>query len=207
MFRAFKENWYFIKQDIISYTISTVLYLTLCLIQSFTIQTAIYSIFECLVFYIPFWYIRVNFSNTYHSDSWDHCKFCTRLMLCIGIFILWVLPLPYSLFNSLFVAFACCLILYLVAISSDEKKQLKRENIKFQKDIELTLQEQQDPKVALFNRCADLNISARDTQVAVLYYIERYTPKQIWHWLCDHREQMEYDSVYKLLNRLNHKLK
>ena len=36
-------------------------------------------------------------------------------MLCAGVILLWLLPLEYSLFNSLFVAFLCCWILYLVA--------------------------------------------------------------------------------------------
>lgn len=40
-----------------------------------------------------------------------------------------------------------------------------------------------------------------------MYYIDRMKPKQIWNWLCDNRENIEYGSVYKLINRLNKKLK
>lgn len=107
-----KEEWYFIRQDIHSYLMSTALYVGLCLIKEFTIHSAIYGIFECLVFYVPFWFIRINFADTYHSDSWSHCKMWTRVMLCSGVFAMWVLPIPYTLFNGLFVAFICCLILY-----------------------------------------------------------------------------------------------
>ena len=39
-----------------------------------------------------------------------------------------------------------------------------------------------------------------------MYYIERKTPKQIWKWLCENNENMEIDSVYILLNRINKKI-
>lgn len=38
---------------------------------------------------------------------------------------MWLLPVKYSLFNGLFVAFGCCLILYLVAIETKEKKAIR----------------------------------------------------------------------------------
>ena len=50
-------------------------------------------------------------------------------------------------------------------------------------------------------------ITERDTKIAVMYYVNRCTPKQIWEWLLNNNENMELDSVYKLLNRLNKKIK
>ena len=111
----FKEEWYFIRQDIVSYSISTFLYIILCLIKQMNLQSFLYSLFECLTFCVSFWFIRVKFDLTYHSDSWKTCKFWTRTMLCLGVFTLWILPIKYTLFNGLFVAFVCCLVLYLVA--------------------------------------------------------------------------------------------
>lgn len=136
---TFKEEWYFIRQDIVSYAISTLLYVGLCLIRNFTIHTALYSIFDCFVFYLPFWFIRINFKDTYHSDSWKHCKMWTRIMLCLGVFILWVLPIEYSLFNGLFVAFGCCIVLYLVAIEVAHKKLLIKENKQLQQDLDTAI--------------------------------------------------------------------
>lgn len=66
----------------------------------------------------------MSFADTYHSDVWAKCKFLTRLMLCLGAFVIWVLPVKYSLFNSLSVAFVCCLILYFSALQKREKKSL-----------------------------------------------------------------------------------
>lgn len=62
-------------------------------------------------------------------------------------------------------------------------------------------------KEKLLELCMECDISERDTKVAIMYYVERMRPKQIWNWLCDNREDIEYGSVYKLLNRLNKKLK
>lgn len=204
---TFKENWYFIRQDIVSYAISTVLYIALCLIREFSIHVFLYSLFELITFYLPFWYIRVNFADTYHSDCWSHCKKWTRIMLCIGVFVLWILPIPYSLFNGLFVAFACCLVLYLVSLEVNEKKLIKKQNEELFNQVTELLNKYNNPKDKLLRLCEENNISERDTKVAVMYYIDRMKPKQIWNWLCDNRENIEYGSVYKLINRLNKKLK
>lgn len=202
-----KEEWYFIRQDIVSYTISTIEYLILCLITDFSIQSMIYGTFDCFVFYIPFWYIRINFADTYHSDSWKHCKKWTRIMLCSGVFVLWLLPVKYSLFNGLFVAFICCLILYLVSIETNEKKRIKKENGELFEQITELLNKQEDPKEKILRLCEEQCISERDTKIAIMYYIDRMKPKQIWEWLMDNHQEMEYASAYKLLNRLNRKIK
>lgn len=202
-----KEKWYFIRQDIVSYAISTALYIALCLIREFTIQSLLYGLFDCFVFYLPFWFIRINFADTYHSDSWKHCKKWTRIMLCVGVVVLWLLPVRYSLFNGLFVAFGCCLVLYLVSLEVNEKKLIKKQNEELFNQISELLYKQSDPKEKLLKVCEEENISERDTKIALMYYIERMKPKQIWDWLCDNREDMELGSVYKLLNRLNKKIK
>lgn len=202
-----KENWYFIRQDIVSYLIPTAIYMFLCLVKVFSWQSVLYSIFDCIVFYIPFWFIRINFKDTYHSDRWKHCKMWTRIMLCTGVFILWILPVKYSLFNGLFVAFGCCLVLYLVSIEVNEKKLIKKENERLKLDIDLLLEKHSNPKDKLLKVCEEMCISERDTKIAVMHYIERMKPKQIWYWLLDNKENMELDSVYKLLNRLHKKIK
>lgn len=201
-----KEEWYFIKQDINSYLISTILYIILCLIKQFTFQTVLYAIFDCFVFYVPFWFIRINFKDTYHSSSWKHCKMWTRIMLCSGVFVLWILPVKYSLFNGLFVAFVCCLILYLVAIEVNEKKRLKKENEELHKQILELLSKYENPEQEVLTICEQMCITQRDTKVALMYYVDRCKPKQIWQWLLDNKENMELDSTYKLLNRLNKKV-
>ena len=128
-------------------------------------------------------------------------------MLSTGVVILWILPIKYSLFNGLLIAFICCLVLYLVSIEVNEKKLIKKQNKELFKQINELLNKSKNPKEKLLDLCAERNISERDTKIAVMYYIDRLKPKQIWEWLCDNREDIEYGSVYKLLNRLNKKLK
>lgn len=207
MLKAFWDDWYFIRQDIVSYIIPTLIYVFLYLMVDFTIASVINGIFECFVFYLPFWYTRICFSDTYHSDNWNHCKMWTRIMLCSGVFVLWLFPIQYSLIGGISIALICNIILYLVALETNEKKTLKRENAKLQSEISAIINKNESPKDKLLRLCAEKNISQRDTEVAVMYYINRMKPKQIWHWLCNNGENMEYDSVYILLNRLNKKLK
>ena len=205
LFQKLKENWYFIRQDIVSYSISTILYVLLCLIRQFSVQSCLYALFDCIVFYVPFWYIRINFAGTYHSDYWEHCKKWTRIMLTTGVCILFVLPVRYSLFNGLFVAFGCCLVLYLVSLEVNQKKLIIKQNEELHTQIEQLLNSE-SPKEKLLKICHDMDISARDTIIATMYYIDKYKPKDIWYWLIENKENMELDSVYKLLNRLNKKI-
>lgn len=198
-----KEKWYFIRQDIVSYTMSTLLYVALCLITEFSLQSLLYAIFECHIYYLQFWYIRIKFDDTYHSSSWKHCKFWTRTMLCSGVFVLWILPIKYTLFNALALAFICCLILYLVAIETNEKKGLQAELKALKESLEQT------PKQLLIDKCKNANLSKRDTEIAILYYIDKWKPKEIWLWLCQSKEyeHIEWDSVHQLLWRIGNKIK
>ena len=109
---------------------------------------------------------------------------------------MWLLPIKYTLFNALFVAVGCCVILYFVEIEVEKKRELRK-----------TIQQSKDPKQDIITMCRKQHISERDTKVAIMYYVDGMKPKQIWKWLCSNNENMEYDSVYKLLNRLRKKLK
>lgn len=128
-------------------------------------------------------------------------------MLCVGVFVLFILPIQYSLFNGLFVAFVCCLILYLVALETNEKKRLKKENAILSEQITELINKYDNPKDKLLKLCEEKGISDRDTKIAVMYYIDRMKPKQILEWLCDNKEYIAMDSLYVLLNRINKKLK
>lgn len=184
-----KENWYFIRQDIVSYLLSTLLYLALCLLKDFSIHTVIYGLFDCLVFYLPFWYIRINFADTYHSDSWKHCKKWTRIMLCVGVFLMWILPIKYSLLNGLIIAFACCLVLYLVAIEVNEKKRIKKELAELQCEVAKILAEINDkPQVdiyamddeELYKHCRSRGLDDVECKIANFVVIQRLKGRELY---------------------------
>lgn len=128
-------------------------------------------------------------------------------MLCSGVTFMWLFPIKYSLVGGICVAFLCCLILYLVAIETNEKKFYAKKNKEFENKLNELLLKEKDPKEKLLDLCRENKISERDTKIATMYYIERMKPKQIWIWLCENRENVEYDTVYKILNRLNKKLR
>lgn len=182
-----KEMWYFIRQDIVSYLISTSFYVVLCLFKSFSWNTVLYALFDCLVFYVPFWYIRVNFADTYHSDRWKHCKMWTRIMLNTGVFVMWILPVPYSLFNGLFVAFGCCLILYLVALESNEKKRLKRTVKELERHVLELIRKLEHKDIyamsedELYEHCRNCGLSEEDCKLAYFVVIERLQGKELYN--------------------------
>lgn len=191
-----KEKWYFIRQDIVSYLISTILYITLCCIKFFSLRELLYSLFECLFFYVSFWYERIMFDLTYHSDTWNHCKFWTRTMLNSGVFVLWVLPIRYSLFNALFVSFMCCLILYLVAVEVKEKKEIKSELEKYtSKDIWQMNEEE------LYERCIQCGLSDVDCKIANIIIIQRLKGKDFYEAI-NYSESQSKRKRKEILNKL-----
>lgn len=186
---TFRENWYFIRQDIVSYLMSTALYIGLCLCKDLSLHTIGYALFDCLVFYLPFWYIRINFASTYHSDSWKHCKMWTRIMLCLGAFILWALPVRYSLFNGLLVAFGCCLVLYLVALEVAQKRKLQRELAELQCEVAKILAEiNEKDKIdiyamdaeTLYKHCRSRGLDDVECKIAYFVVIERLKGRDLY---------------------------
>ena len=191
-----KEKWYFIRQDIVSYLISTILYIGLCCIKSFSLRELLYSLFECLFFYVSFWYERIMFDLTYHSDRWKHCRFWTRTMLNIGVTILWMLPVRYSLFNGLLVSFICCLVLYLVAVEVKEKKEIKSELEKYTiKDI------WQMNETELYERCIQCGLSDVDCKIANIIIIQRLKGKEFYEAINYSRSQSKRKRK-EILNKL-----
>ena len=181
-----KEDWYFIRQDIVSYLISTLFYIVLCLIRKFSWHSVIYGVFDCFVFYLPFWYIRINFADTYHSNKWKHCKLWTRIMLNVGVFTMWILPIEYTLFNGLFVAFGCCLVLYLVALETNEKKAYKRTIKLLERDVLELVRKLNHKDIyamdenELYEHCRKCGLSEDDCKLAYYVIIERLQGKELY---------------------------
>ena len=181
-----KENWFFIRQDIVSYLMSTTLYIGLCLIKDPSLTRLWYSLFECLVFYIPFWFIRICFSATYHSDNWYHCKKWTRIMLCSGVIVIWMFPIEYSLCGCIGTALLCCIVLYLVAIEVDEKKAVKKKNRELQERIDSLLEKVSHKDIwamdenELYQHCRNCGLSEEDCKIAYFIVIERLKGKELY---------------------------
>lgn len=179
---TFKEEWYFTRQDIVSYSAATILYTVLSLIKNFSLQSFLYALFDCLLYYVSFWFIRINFDYTYHSDSWRNCKFWTRTMLNIGVFVLWILPIRYTLFNGIFMAFICCLVLYLIALKT-------RPNIYAMNEEEL------------YEHCRSRGLDDADCKIAKLIVIDRLKGEALYYAI-GYSERQTKRKRKKILNAI-----
>lgn len=189
----FKAEWHFLKWDLFHYTLSTLYYIILCMLISLNIQTLIYALFDCILFYFSFWYIRVKFNSTYHSDDWNKCKKYTRALLLLGNTVLWLLPFKGSLFNSIFVAFMCAFVLYLISVEVTEKKKYKYKNklnkqkiIKLNKQILYLLNKVNYKNIyamseqELYEHCRSKGLSEEDCRIAYFVVIERLKGKELY---------------------------
>lgn len=93
-------------------------------------------------------------------------------MLCLGVFILWILPIKYTLINAFVVALGCCLVLYLVAVEVDEKKSLlkQREN----KNIYTMTEEE------FYEYCKSKGISEYDTKIANVIFRKQIKGQELY---------------------------
>ena len=160
---------------------------------------------EAIIFVLCHTLIRQQFKEQYHHIIPAMCRVITASVFFFGI--CFVLPIELSLISAI-------PINYLISWVGAVKKQSDVWELQYerqrQKIVELLEQHEHakcSPLDLLLEKCAQKHISKRNTEIAVMYYIERKAPKEIWEWLCENNENMELDSVYKLLNRLNKKLK
>lgn len=108
------------------------------------------------------------------------------------------MPLALSLFSAI----PICYFISWVGFTKKEADDYKLKCLNLQEKF-------CNEKEELLVKCRNQNLSQRDTEIAVKYFYEKQTPKEIWLWLCEHKvyEPIEWDSVYNLLWRLGKKLK
>lgn len=75
-------------------------------------------------------------------------------------------------------------------------------------DLKLKLESYENPHSRFKEQCRKAKLSKRDTEIAIKYFVEKNTPKEIWLWLCEQNQYdyIEWDSVYRLLIRIGNKL-
>jgi predicted membrane protein len=151
---------------------------------------------EGIVFFFCHWFIREQFPKQYHHIVPAMCRLITSVVFFFGVSF--VLPFGLSLFSAV-------PINYFIGWVGYTKKQADYYEMKCQR-----LQEQFcNEKEQLLAKCREARLSQRDTEIAVMYFYEHKTPKEIWLWLCQHKvyEPIEWDSTYVILNRIGKKIK
>ena len=151
---------------------------------------------EAVVFFVCHWLIREQFPKQYHHIVLAMCRLITSAVFFFGVSF--VLPMELSLFSAI-------PICYLISWVGFTKKQADDYEVQCNRLREKYCNEKEN----LLVKCRKANLSQRDTDIALLYFYERKTPKEIWLWLCEHKlyEPIEWDSVYVTLNRIGKKLK
>lgn len=150
---------------------------------------------EGIVFFFCHWFIREQFPRQYHHIIPSTCRLITSVVFFFGVSF--VLPLGLSLFSAVqicyFISWVGC-----VKATSDY----------YQTKCEKLQEKYCNEKEELLLKCRKANLGERDTEIALKYFYEKQTPKEIWLWLCEHKvyEPIEWDSVYHLLWSINKKL-
>lgn len=160
---------------------------------------------EAILFLTAFFSLRYKFPTTFHSKSIVYCMLITNSMFMFSVVLC-----PYTnayIFGVLVFAYLDTFILWFIQ-SKEILKQDKECAEWFARELTFLLKNYQNPKDELLIKCRKANLSKRDTEIAIKYYYEHLTPKEIWTWLCEHKayESIEWDSVYKLLYRIGNKL-
>ena len=150
---------------------------------------------EAVVFFICHWFIREQFPKQYHHIVLAVCRLITSSVFFFGVSF--VLPKELSLFSAI-------PICYLISWVGFTKKQADDYEVQCERLREKYCNEKEE----LLLKCRNAKLSQRDTEIAVIYFYEKKTPKEIWLWLCQHKiyEPIEWDSVHQLLWRIGKKL-
>ncbi len=150
---------------------------------------------EGVVFFFCHWFIREQFSMQYHHIVPAMCRLITSIVFFFGVSF--IFPLGLSLFSAI-------PICYFISWIGYTKKQSDYYELQCQRLKDKYCNEKED----LVVKCRKAKLSERDTEIAIKYFYEKQTPKEIWLWICQHKtyEPIEWDYVYVLLNRIGNKI-
>lgn len=150
---------------------------------------------EGIVFFFCHWFIREQYSKQYHHIIPAMCRLITSIIFFFGVSF--ILPFGLSLFSAI-------PINYFIAWVGYTKKQADYYEVECERLREKYCNEKED----LLLKCRKAKLSERDTEIALKYYYEKKTPKEIWLWICQHKtyEPIEWDCLYVLINRIGKKL-
>ena len=193
------------------YFIKTLPYHILVMGNVFLVAFLFDKYIEAGCFLISFFSLRYKFETTYHSDSMFWCMVFTNLIFALSIILC---PSVYMyIFGSVIFAYIDCLILWFIQDRKEQKQMNKKLNLmldEVRKQLDDYVEKTKlDPKAELLRKCELAELSDRDTKLAIMYYYERKTPKDIWLWYCQQKEyeQVEWATIYQTLWRIGKKIK
>jgi len=169
----------------------------LTVITATTIPALIFNKWiEAVVFVICHTLVRPQFPRQYHHIVPATCRLITALVFFFGISF--ILPLSWSLASAIPINY----LISWVGFEKAQRQYYERKCAEFQEEY------RGNDKGALIAQCRMAGLSYRDTEIAVKYYYDKWTPKEIWLWICDSKvyEDVEWDTIYHTLWRIGKKL-
>ena len=160
---------------------------------------------EAVLFLVAFFTLRYKHPTTFHAKSIVTCMVITNLMFVISVVVC-----PYAetyIFGALVFAYLDTFILWYVQTKEILKAQ-KEYAEQVASELRAKLAEFENPNQEIIDKCRKAKLSKRDTEIAIKYFVEKNTPKEIWLWICESIEydNIEWDSVYRILARISHKI-
>lgn len=134
--------------------------------------------------------IRKAFDKQFHFDKTAYCLTLTCAIIWFAIPI--TFPVATSLLCSIPVAFLICFFGYLAQDRVDLIKSRKGKDIF---DFNHCTREQ------VIEICNDLGYNKDKQELAIMFFIDKLSNKEVWNILCNTQRNVEYDTVkqYKYL--------
>lgn len=162
----------------------------------FIVATIFDKYIEAVCFLTAFFSLRYKFPTTYHSDSIVVCMTCTISMFGLSIIICPPIYM-YLLFSILF-AYLDCFILWFIKDRQD-LLEFKKHSESFK--LETATKEQ------IINRCKMLNYKVDKIDLAIKFFVDKLSNKQIYEYLCNNKMYVDYDTIAKYRYRMSKDLK
>lgn len=135
--------------------------------------------------------IRMVFDKQFHFPVTAYCLILTSAIIWFSIPI--TLPLATSLLSSIPIAFGVCFFGYLAQDRVDLLKLIKDKE-KF--DFKNCTKEQ------VIEVCNSLGYNKEKQDLAVMFFVDKLSNKQVWEILCNTQRNVEWDTVKKYKYRI-----
>lgn len=145
---------------------------------------------EGVMFCVAHIYIRKVFDKQFHFYKTGYCLILTLgiVWLCIPI----SLPVNISFFSSIPIAFAICYFGWYVQNLIDNKEMFHVKQL----DIKHLTKEQ------VIDICNDLDYKKDKQDLAIMFFVDKLTNKEVWNILCTTNRNVEWDTVTKYKYRI-----
>lgn len=162
----------------------------------FIVATIFNKYIEAVCFLTAFFLLRYTFPKTFHSDSLVVCMtftitmFSLSIIICPPIYMYFFVSILFALFDS-----------FLLWAIKDRKDLIEYKKYSESFKLETATKEQ------IIERCKILKYDKDKTELALKFFVERLSNKQVYEYLCKNNLYLDYDTVITYKYRMSKALK